>query len=74
MRRFGNYNTHQRRFIGLATVIFALVAILHAGRVLLGGNLIIGGVALPQSLSVLAAFVTAMMAIMGGYYYLANNN
>ena len=46
----------QRRFNGLAGAIFALVALLHALRLLFGWEAVIGGWVVPVWFSVVALF------------------
>jgi len=69
MRKFKDFEFHRRRFIGLAIVIFTLVAVLHIARVVFGWDLVVGGVVLPMSVSILAIAILAMMIVMGVYYY-----
>jgi len=69
MKKFKGFDFHRRRFIGLAIIIFAFVAIGHALRLVFGWELVIGGVVMPQMVSVFAVAFLAMMVIMGRYYY-----
>ena len=61
-------DTHLRRFIYLSTVIFTLAFLLHAGRLFMGLELIIGTYVVPDMLSVLVAIATALMIFMGVSY------
>ena len=59
---------HLRRFIYLSTIIFTLAFLLHAGRLFIGLELVIGTYVVPDTLSVLVAIVTALMIFMGVSY------
>ena len=61
-------DTHLRRFIYLSTIIFTLAFLLHAGRLFMGLELIIGTYVVPDMLSVLVAIATALMIFMGVSY------
>ena len=61
-------DTHLRRFIYLSTIIFTLAFLLHAVRLLMGLELVIGTYVVPDMLSVLVAIVTALMIFMGVSY------
>ena len=61
-------DTHLRRFIYLSTVIFTLAFLLHAGRLFMGLELVIGTYVVPDMLSVLVAIATALMIFMGVSY------
>ena len=59
---------HLRRFIYLSTIIFTLAFLLHAGRLFIGLELVIGTYVVPDTLSVLVAIATALMIFMGVSY------
>ena len=61
-------DTHLRRFIYLSTVIFTLAFLLHAGRLFMGLELVIGTYVVPDMLSALVAIATALMIFMGVSY------
>ena len=61
-------DTHLRRFIYLSTIIFTLAFLLHAGRLFMGLELVIGTYVVPDMLSVLVAIATALMLFMGVSY------
>ncbi|MCH8050166.1 hypothetical protein IIB51_02065 [Patescibacteria group bacterium] len=61
-------DTHLRRFIYLSTIIFTLAFLLHAGRLFMGLELVIGTYVVPDMLSVLVAIATALMIFMGVSY------
>lgn len=46
-----------------AGVIFAIVAVAHAVRAITGATLVLGGTSIPIWLSVVAALVTAALAV-----------
>ena len=54
----------QRRFNGLAGTIFALVALLHALRLLFGWEAVIGGWVVPRWFSVLGLLVAGTLAFL----------
>lgn len=51
-------------FTRLATVVFALVALIQLVRVILGWEVSIAGVAIPAWASVIACLLAAMLAVM----------
>ena len=51
-------------FTRLATVVFALVALIQLVRVVLGWEVSIAGVAIPAWASVIACLVAAVLAVM----------
>ena len=61
-------DTHLRRFIYLSTIIFTLAFLLHAGRLFMGLELVIGTYVVPDMLSVFVAIATALMIFMGVSY------
>ena len=61
-------DTHLRRFIYLSTIIFTLAFLLHAGRLFMGLELVIGTYVVPDMLSALVAIATALMIFMGVSY------
>ena len=68
MKKFKDFEMHQRRFTILAVVIFGAVAIGHVLSLLLGWDITIGSITLSPMVSVFATLMTAMMVIMGIYY------
>ena len=51
-------------FTTLAAVIFALVALLHLLRLLLGWEITVSGLVVPQWVSILGFLITAGLAVM----------
>ena len=51
-------------FTSLAVAVFAIVALLHLLRVLLGWNVVIGGLMVPVWASVVAGILAAVLAAM----------
>lgn len=56
--------TARRPFTMLAAAIFALMALAHAYRLLVGFDVSVGGTHLPQSISWIELAVTALLAAM----------
>jgi len=63
-----NIEKHKRRFIKLATVIFALVGVGHALRALYSWPMNIAGWNVPLYISWLAVVLTFSMVLMGATY------
>ena len=51
-------------FTTIAAVIFALIALVHAYRLVRGFEVVVDGTALPQWVSVVGVLLAAMMALM----------
>ena len=51
-------------FTTLAVAVFAIVALLHLLRVLLGWGIVIAGVSIPDWVSVVAFIASGLLAIM----------
>ena len=56
---------NQKKFSKVAGVIFALIAVLHAARLLYGWEAIIGSVAIPLWISGAALLIAAYLAYQG---------
>jgi len=57
-------STHSRTFTATAAVVFALVALGHLLRAVLGLELVVGDVAVPLWVSVVATIVTGGLSLM----------
>jgi hypothetical protein len=55
-----------RVYIGIAALIFALVALSHASRLAFGWQVQVGSHHIPMSVSWVGLVVTAILAIWGG--------
>ncbi len=55
----------EKTFVRVASIIFALVALVHLVRILMGWPVIIGTWALPMWVSWIGAVVTAALALIG---------
>ena len=51
-------------FTTIAAVIFALIALVHAYRLVRGFEVVVDGTALPQWVSVVGVLLAALMALM----------
>lgn len=56
--------TARHPFTMLAAAIFALMALVHICRLIVGFDVSVGGTHLPQSISWIALVVTALLATM----------
>lgn len=63
-----NMNVHLRRFIGIATFIFAGAGFAHLCLIIQGTSVVIGNTTVPRELSYTVIFIAFCMVIMGGYY------
>jgi len=68
MKENWNVNKHRKRFIGLATLIFALVGLGHVLRIVYNPPLTVGNWSVPMYLSWLALIVAGLMVLMGSVY------
>jgi hypothetical protein len=57
-------STQSRPFTALAAVVFALVALAHLLRAAFGLDVVVGGYAVPLSVSVLATIVAGGLALL----------
>ena len=53
----------QKPALYAASVIFAIVGIAHFGRYFLGAKLVVGSVAIPLSVSLIAGIVLAVLTV-----------
>lgn len=67
---FKNKQKHQRIYIALTVLIFALVACGHILILGSGKTIAIGYITLPSIVNLYAVVIALLMLVMGGYYLL----
>lgn len=68
MHKNWNKDKHQKIYIGLSVVIFALAGLAHLCIALKGWTIQVGFINLPLNISWHALFIAICMVVMGLYY------